>query len=119
MNLSLARIDDVNNKLDSTDNYLARYQPFNNFCQVLECCKVTMAELLKNPKMKDKFDNYEQFKMKELYSIILFDDGKAPKHFEKDHLCVAREDINRLLNKEVKISSRNLRDMKGGLLGKA
>lgn len=32
MNKSLARIDDVNNKLDATDNYIARYLPFNNFC---------------------------------------------------------------------------------------
>ena len=56
--------------------------------------------------------------MKELYSIILFDDGRAPKHFEKDHLCVDRADINKLLNKEIKISSRNLRNMEGAMIGK-
>ena len=27
--LSLARIEDVNNKIEATDNYLARYLPFN------------------------------------------------------------------------------------------
>ena len=38
---SLARIEDVNNKLEATDNYIARYLPFNNFCQIMEVCKVT------------------------------------------------------------------------------
>jgi len=32
VNKSLARIEDVNNKIESTDNYLARYLPFNSFC---------------------------------------------------------------------------------------
>ena len=32
VNKSLARIEDVNNKIESTDNYLARYLPFNAFC---------------------------------------------------------------------------------------
>lgn len=54
--------------------------------------------------------------MKELYSQILFDDGKAPKKFEKDHLVVDRSEINALLNKDVRISSRNLRTMKTGPL---
>ena len=116
MNKSLARIDDVNNKLDSTDNYIARYQPFNNFCQVMECCKVTMSDVQRNKQLREKFENYEQFKMKELYAQILFDDGKAPKKFEKDHLVVAREEINALLNKDVRLSSRNLRTMKAGPL---
>jgi hypothetical protein len=32
VNKSLARIEDVNNKIEATDNYLARYLPFNSFC---------------------------------------------------------------------------------------
>ena len=116
MNKSLARIDDVNNKLDSTDNYIARYLPFNNFCQIIECVKVAIPEMAKNKVVKEKVDNYEQFKMKELYTQILFDDGKAPKLFEKDHLVVGRQEINALLNKDVRLSSRNLRAMKTGPL---
>lgn len=46
--------------------------------------------MAKNKAVKEKVDNYEQFKMKELYTQILFDDGKAPKLFEKDHLVVGR-----------------------------
>ena len=88
---SLARIEDVNNKLEATDNYIARYLPFNNFCQIIEACKVTQHQLAKNAELKQRLDNYEKFKMKELYSIILFDDGRAPDQFVKDYLVVGRE----------------------------
>jgi hypothetical protein len=30
--VSLAKIEDVNSKIEATDNYLARYLPFNQFC---------------------------------------------------------------------------------------
>lgn len=59
MNKSLARIDDVNNKLDSTDNYIARYQPFNHFCQIMESCKVCLPDIHKNKALREKFENYE------------------------------------------------------------
>ena len=36
--------------------------------------------------------------MKDLYNLILFDDGKAPKDFDKENLVVAREEINEILN---------------------
>ena len=49
--------------------------------------------------------------MKELYDNILFDDGRAPKVFSKEHLEINREDINNRLKKDVRISSRNLRNM--------
>ena len=74
----MARIDDVNSKIDATDNYIARYLPLNNFCQMLECCRVTAD---KSRKIRDKIENYEKYKMKELYDNILFDDGKAPSLF--------------------------------------
>ena len=49
--------------------------------------------------------------MKELYQAILFDDGRAPK-FEKAGLVVGREQINELINSDIRLSSRNLRSMK-------
>ena len=55
--------------------------------------------------------------MKELYAGILFDDGKAPKAFHKDHLEVERKDINDLIKKDVRLSSRNMRNMGGSGVG--
>ena len=80
---------------------------------MVECVKVAIPEM-KNKAVKEKVENYEQFKMKDLYAQILFDDGKAPKLFEKDHLVVDRQEINALLTKDVRLSSRNLRAMKSG-----
>lgn len=39
VNKSQAKIEDVNNKIESTDNYLARYLPFNQFIQIMQICK--------------------------------------------------------------------------------
>jgi len=63
-----------------------------------------------------KLDNYERFKTKEFYSKILFDDGKAPSDFEKDHLVVEREKIDEVLNKDIRLMSKNLRIMTAGPL---
>ena len=41
--------------------------------------------------------------MKELYSAILFDDGRAPKSFGKDNLAVGRDEINDIVQKDVEI----------------
>ena len=106
------QIQDVNNKIEATDNYLARYLPFNSFCSAMEVSKIVTADLIKNKKMTERIQNYEQFKMKELYSAILFDDGRAPKQFEKDNLVVGRDEINQIIQKDVKISSRNLRSIR-------
>ena len=46
--------------------------------------------------------------MKELYQPILFDDGRAPK-FNKSMLVVERDEINEIISKEVRLSSKNLR----------
>ena len=67
VNKSLARIEDVNNKIESTDNYLARYLPFNTFCQIMESAKVVFADYAKNKKLKENVENYEQYKVKDLY----------------------------------------------------
>jgi len=112
VNKSLARIEDVNNKLNSTDNYLARYLPFNNFCMSMECSKMVFADYVKNKKLKENVENYEKWKIKDLYDLILFDDGLAPKHFEKDMLVRDREDINELIKGEVRLTSKNLRGLK-------
>lgn len=57
--------------------------------------------------------------MKELYDIILFDDGRAPKVFTKDHLDVDRQEINNRLKKDVRITSRNLRNMNASKMSNA
>ena len=78
----------------------------------MESCKVVFADYVKNKKLKENVDNYEQFKVKELYAAILFDDGRAPSGFEKDQLVRDRHEINEVINKDVRISSKNLRGMK-------
>jgi hypothetical protein len=50
--------------------------------------------------------------MKELYDNILYDDGRAPQKFTKDHLEVTREEVNDKIKGDIRISSRNLRAMK-------
>ena len=55
--------------------------------------------------------------MKELYQAILFDDGIAPKEFNKENLLVSRHEINELLNADVRLSNQNLRDMRSQNLG--
>lgn len=39
VNKSQAKIEDVNNKIESTDNYLARYLPFNQFISIMQVSK--------------------------------------------------------------------------------
>lgn len=116
VNKAIAKTEDVNSKIDSTDNYLARYLPFNSFCQVLETVKVVVPEIQVNKKLRENLENYEMYKTKELYQAILFDDGKPPKKFTKDFLVVGRKEINDVLQKDVRITSKNLRGMRvGGL----
>lgn len=93
---SLSEIEDVNNKIEATDNYLARYLPFNTFCNTVDVIKTIVADLIKNPKMREQTMNYQQYKMKELYQAILFDDGRAPK-FNKSMLVVDRGEINNII----------------------
>lgn len=108
------KITDVNNKLEATDNYIARYLPLNNFCAIIEACKVVQIKLNKDAELRERIDNYEKYKMRELYQNILFDDGRAPKNFNKEHLVLDRKTIDETLNKEVRLLSRNLRFMQIG-----
>mmetsp|Transcript_24441 Transcript_24441/g.37900 ORF Transcript_24441/g.37900 Transcript_24441/m.37900 type:complete len:130 (+) Transcript_24441:1137-1526(+) len=104
--ISKNSIEDVNNKIEATDNYLARYLPFNNFCTTMDITKNMMHGFLKlHPEQREKMEQYEQAKLEDLYSAILFDDGRAPKVFEKDHLVVGRNEINEKIRKN-KIKQR-------------
>ena len=47
---SKAKIEDVNSKIDATDNYLARYLPFNSFCQSIEIAKTISQDQIKTKK---------------------------------------------------------------------
>lgn len=116
VNKSMAQVQDVNSKIESTDNYLARYLPFNQFVQMLEVSKVIVPDILTNKKLREHVENYEYVKTRTLYQHILFDDGKAPKHFAKDFLLVGRDQINELLGKNINLTSKNVRSVKSGYL---
>ena len=116
VNKSMAQVQDVNSKIESTDNYLARYLPFNQFVQMLEVSKVIVPDILTNKKLREHVENYEYVKTRNLYQNILFDDGKAPKQFAKDFLLVGRDQINELLAKNVNLTSKNVRSVKSGYL---
>ena len=53
VNRSLAGLEDVNSKVEATDNYIARYLPFNFFVQSLETAKVANPELKINKKLRE------------------------------------------------------------------
>ena len=116
VNRSMAQVQDVNSKIESTDNYLARYLPFNQFVQMLEVSKVIVPDILTNKKLREHVENYEYYKTRNLYQNILFDDGKAPKNFAKDFLLVGRDQINELLGKNINLTSKNVRSVKSGYL---
>ncbi len=75
------KIDDVSNNIKSTDNYLEKYQPFNAFCQLFEVLRITLDGSSIN-KVKD----YEEFRLKELYDVILTDKGDTKTTFNKQYL---------------------------------
>ena len=53
------QIQDVNSKIEATDNFLARYLPFNTFCSSMEISKIVTADLVKGKKMTERISNYE------------------------------------------------------------
>ena len=113
---SLIKIQDVDHRLIKTDNYISRYLPFNNFCQIIEACKVTQLKLSKDTELRERIDNFEKFKMTELYQPILSDDGRPPNMFQKTMMMVDRKQIDETINKEVRLKSKNLRIMQMGAL---
>lgn len=74
-------IVDVYNQLKSTDNYLEKYLPFNNFCQLFEVLRMALeSEQIK------KIRDYEEYRLKQLYEIILNDKGTPRTTFEKKYV---------------------------------
>ena len=61
-------------------------------------------------------DNYELYKLKELYSLVLLDSGSSPEEFHKAKTVVDQEKIKGYLNADIKINTRNLRIMSTGPL---
>ena len=56
----------MHNQLKSTDNYLEKYLPFNSFCLLFEILRMALgSEEIK------KIRDYEEYRLKELYEIIL------------------------------------------------
>jgi uncharacterized protein YjgD (DUF1641 family) len=41
---NMHNLDDLNSKLESTDNYLSRYLPFNTFCQIMDAFRTILIE---------------------------------------------------------------------------
>ena len=44
----------------------------------MECCKVVFANYAKDKKLRENVENFEQWKIKNLYQNVLFDDGRSP-----------------------------------------
>lgn len=72
------KVNDVQNNLTSTDNYLEKYLPFNSFCQMFEVLRLALDQVQIN-RVKD----YEEYRLKELYDIILTDRGETKTSFNK------------------------------------
>lgn len=75
------QIDDLSNNLKSTDNYLEKYQPFNSFCLLFEILRMALE-----PESLGKIKDYEEYRLKELYDIILQDEGNPKTSFNKKHI---------------------------------
>jgi hypothetical protein len=65
------RVEDIHNCMKSTDNYLEKYQPFNAFCQLFEVLRMALL-----PEQIAKVQQYEEYRLKLLYEIILQDEGR-------------------------------------------
>lgn len=75
------RIEDLSNCLKFTDNYLEKYQPFNAFCQLFEILRMAL-----DPMQVAKVKDYEEYRLKQLYEIILQDKGKPLTSFNKEYV---------------------------------
>ena len=63
-----------------------------------------------------KLENYELYKLKELYSTVLYDTGKSPEEFHKSKTVIDPDKVQGYLNADIKINTRNLRIMSTGPL---
>jgi len=84
----------------------------------MECCKVVFANYAKDKKVREAVENFEQWRIKQLYQNVLFDDGRSPS-FQKDALVKDRQEINDIVQSDIKLSSKNMRGLKtkGGRKG--
>jgi hypothetical protein len=74
------RVEDIHNCMKSTDNYLEKYQPFNAFCQLFEVLRMALL-----PEQIAKVQQYEEYRLKLLYEIILQDEGRPLTNFDKKY----------------------------------
>lgn len=77
----------------------------------MECCKVVFANYAKDKKVREAVENFEQWRIKQLYQNVLFDDGRSPS-FQKDALVKDRQEINDIVQSDIKLSSKNMRGLK-------
>ena len=75
------KVEDLQNCLKSTDNYLEKYQPFNSFCMFFEVLRMSL-----DPAQIAKIKDYEEYRLKELYDIILQDEGNPKTTFDKSYV---------------------------------
>ncbi len=103
------KIADVQNNLKSTDNYLEKYLPFNTFCQLFEVLRLTLENVQIN-KVKD----YEEYRLKELYDIILTDQGDTKTNFDKKYVIQPLGyNFDNLAQNETRINSKSKRFIMG------
>eukprot|EP00347_Sterkiella_histriomuscorum_P009677 403340298 len=103
------QVIDVQNNLKSTDNYLEKYLPFNTFGQLFEVLRLTLEASQIN-KVKD----YEEYRLKELYDIILLDQGEAKTTFNKKYIInPVGYELDSLAKNDAKLQSKSKRFIMG------
>ncbi|CDW74166.1 UNKNOWN [Stylonychia lemnae] len=100
---------DVMNNLKSTDNYLEKYLPFNVFCQLFEVLRLTLDQ-----NHIKRVKDYEEFRLKELYDIILTDQGDTKTTFNKKYVIQpVGYNFDELKSNETKLQSKSKRFIMG------
>ena len=115
------KIDDVYNQLVTSDIYLEKYLPYNNFCQLSEVLHVALEK-----EQLAKIADYEKTKLQNYLADILMDRGRINRSFDKKpvsmppetrpkpHYCdCTLKDFENILDKQVKLSKRSTRVIKG------
>ena len=98
------------NRLSTSDIYLEKYLPYNNFVQYCEILHVA----LEKPQLK-KLEDYEAAKYQNYLAEILLDMGRADLKFDKkktkvpthDCECSGLSDFRQILSKQVKLTDRS------------
>lgn len=118
----LRKIDDVYNRMISTEVYLDKYAPYNNFVQYCELLHVALEG-----KQLKKLESYENTKLQIFLAEILLDMGRQNPAFDKKKAGIPPEDYSKskphdcecnlkdfkhILNRQVKLSNRNQKIIK-------